>query len=84
MKYPWGIIEDILIKADKFIFLVDFMIMDLDEDVYVPFILGRSFLPTSQAIIDNNDGHLVSRVGEEEVDFKLPKTMKNPQEFDDV
>ncbi|KAK5812103.1 hypothetical protein PVK06_027511 [Gossypium arboreum] len=33
IKYPRGIIEDVLIKVDKFIFPVDFVALDMDEDV---------------------------------------------------
>jgi len=31
-KYPYGVVEDVLVKVDKFIFPVDFVIMDLKED----------------------------------------------------
>ncbi|XP_027342241.1 uncharacterized protein LOC113855018 [Abrus precatorius] len=52
IKYPRGIIEDMLVKVDKFIFPVDFVILDMDEDTEVSLILGRSFLATVKAIID--------------------------------
>ena len=39
VKYPKGI-DDVLVKIDKFIFLVDFVILDMDEDVEVLLILG--------------------------------------------
>ena len=74
IKYPRGIIEDILVKVHKFIFAVDFVIMDEDEDIDVPLILGRPFLTTSQALIHVKDGRLVLRVGEEEVVFNLLET----------
>ena len=38
--HPRGMIEDILVKVDKFIFPVDFVILDLDEKVEVPLIPG--------------------------------------------
>ncbi|XP_068644653.1 uncharacterized protein [Aristolochia californica] len=40
IKYPRGIIEDVLVKVDKFIFLVDFVVLDMEEDEEVPLILG--------------------------------------------
>ena len=40
VKYPRGIIEDVLVKIDKFIFLVDSIILDMDEDIEIPLILG--------------------------------------------
>ncbi|XP_027348103.1 uncharacterized protein LOC113859562 [Abrus precatorius] len=61
IKYPRGIIEDVLVKVDKFIFPVDFVILDMDEDIDVPLILGRPFLPTAWAIIDVRDGKLILR-----------------------
>ncbi|XP_039135556.1 uncharacterized protein LOC120272975 [Dioscorea cayenensis subsp. rotundata] len=71
IRHPTRIIEDVLVKVDKFIFLVDFVILDLDEDVEVPLILGRSFLATSQALIDVGNGRMTLRVGDEEVIFAL-------------
>ena len=41
-----GIIEDALVKVDKFIFLVDFVVLDMEEDRVAPIILGRPFLAT--------------------------------------
>ncbi|XP_031270043.1 uncharacterized protein LOC116128461 [Pistacia vera] len=34
------IIEDVLVKVDKFIFLVDFFVLDMEEDKEIPLILG--------------------------------------------
>ena len=47
MASPKGITEDVLIKVGKFIFLVNFMVLDMEEDEKVSLILGRPFLPTS-------------------------------------
>ena len=38
------ILEDVLIKVGKFIFLVDFVVIDIEEDKQVPLLLGRPFL----------------------------------------
>jgi len=45
-------VEDVLVKVDKFIFLVDFIILDMIEDLEVSLILGRPFLATGKALID--------------------------------
>ena len=45
-------IEDVVVKVDKFIFLVDFIILNMEEDTEIPIILGRPFLATSEAMID--------------------------------
>ena len=39
IKHPRGIIEDVLVKVDRFIFLVDFIVLDMEEDREVPLIL---------------------------------------------
>ena len=32
LTYPMGIIENVLVKVDKFICFVDFMVLDMEED----------------------------------------------------
>ena len=70
MKYLRHIIKDVLVKVDKFIFPIDFMILNMDEDIEVPLVLGCPFLTTTRAIIDVSDGRLILKVGEDEVIFK--------------
>jgi len=41
--YPEGKIEDVLVKVDKFFFLVDFIVLDFEANKEVPIILGRPF-----------------------------------------
>ena len=50
--YPEGKIEDILVKVDKFIFLVDFIVLDFEADKETPIILRRPFLTTEKTLID--------------------------------
>nr|GEX64030.1 hypothetical protein [Tanacetum cinerariifolium] len=52
IQYPRGFIENVLIKVDKFIVPIDFVILDMPEDSRVPVILGRPFLATARAMID--------------------------------
>ena len=52
MAQPESVLEDVLVKVGKFIFLVDFVIMKMEEDTQVPFLLGRPFLATGAALID--------------------------------
>ena len=72
-----GVIEDVLVKVGKFIFPVDFIILDMEEDSQVPLLLGRPFLATGAALIDMQKGVLTLRVGEEAADFNLPQSLKN-------
>ncbi|XP_073120537.1 uncharacterized protein [Henckelia pumila] len=77
IKYPRGIIEDVLVKVDKFIFPVDFVVLDIEEDLDIPFILGRPFLATEKALIDVQKGKLLLRVGEEEITFNVFDALKH-------
>ncbi|XP_021971755.1 uncharacterized protein LOC110866917 [Helianthus annuus] len=49
IKYPRGIVENLLVKVDKFVFPADFVILDMEADERVPIILGRPFLRTGQS-----------------------------------
>ena len=80
IKYPRGVIEDVLVKVDKFIFLVDFIVLDMVEDKEIPLILDQPFLATGRTLIDVQQGKLVLRVGEDEVTFDVFKPMKFPSE----
>jgi hypothetical protein len=39
MKYPRGIIKDVLVTMDKFIFFINFIVLDMEEDGEIPLIL---------------------------------------------
>jgi len=52
IKYPWWVIEDILVKVYKLYLSADFIILDIEKDREVPIILGRPFLATSNILID--------------------------------
>ncbi|XP_073121149.1 uncharacterized protein [Henckelia pumila] len=76
IKYPRGIIEDVLVKVDKFIFPVDFVVLDMEEDLDMPLILGRHFLATGKTLIDVQKGELLLRVGEEKISFDVFNALK--------
>ncbi|PIN24199.1 DNA-directed DNA polymerase [Handroanthus impetiginosus] len=61
LTYPKGVIEDILVKVDKFIFPADFVVLDMEVDSEVPIILGRHFLATGRTLIDVQKGELTMR-----------------------
>ncbi|XP_076927092.1 uncharacterized protein LOC143590522 [Bidens hawaiensis] len=63
VKYPRGIIENLLVKVDKFVFPVDFVVLDMEADEKVPIILGRPFLRTAKTLIDVYDRKITLRVG---------------------
>ncbi|GJW46687.1 hypothetical protein Tco_0078333 [Tanacetum coccineum] len=52
VKYPKGIAKNVLVGIGKFTFPVDFIILDMPEDIKVPLILERPFLSTVHAKIN--------------------------------
>jgi len=60
-KYPYGVVEEVLLKVDKFTFPVDFVVMDMKEDEEVPLILRRPFMKTARIIVDVDKGELQVR-----------------------
>ncbi|GJY39679.1 reverse transcriptase domain-containing protein [Tanacetum coccineum] len=83
IQYPWGIAENVLIKIDKFILPIDFVILDMREDSKILIILGRPFLATARAIIDIFNKKITLRVGNEEVIFDVDQSIKRPPAKDD-
>ena len=82
VKEPYGIVEDVLVRVGKFIFPVDFVVLNFEEDEDVPLILGIPFLYTAKAIIDVYDGTLTLRVGDENCKFDVYQGMKYPSDND--
>ncbi|XP_009764547.1 uncharacterized protein [Nicotiana sylvestris] len=66
-----GIVEDVLVRVDKFVFPVDFIVVNMEENKEIPLILGRPFLATGRAILYIHEKKLMLRVGEETVTFKM-------------
>ena len=78
MAQPEGILEDVLIEVGKFIFQVDFIAIDFEEDKQVPLLLCKPFLATRTTLIDVRKRELTLRVGNEEVHFNLNQSLKQP------
>ena len=77
MVKPEGVLEDVLVTVGKFVFPVDFIILDMEADSQVPLLLERPFLATGAALIDMQKGVLTLRVGEKVVAFNLIKSIQN-------
>ena len=76
MEQPEEVLEDVLIKVGKFIFPVDFVVMDMEEDTQVLLLLGTPLLATGDTLIDDKKGELTLKVGDEAVHFNLNKSLK--------
>nr|CAN60680.1 hypothetical protein VITISV_033696 [Vitis vinifera] len=87
VKIPRGIIEDVLVQVDNFYYPVDFVVLDTDplvkEANYVPIILGRPFLATSNAIINYRNGLMQLTFGNMTLElniFHMSKKLITPEE----
>ncbi|GKA25753.1 hypothetical protein Tco_0711862, partial [Tanacetum coccineum] len=83
VKYPKGIAENVLVRIGKFTFPVDFIILDMSEDIKVPLILGRPFLSIARAKIDVYKRKIALRVGEENIIFKSERFKKTKRSRND-
>ncbi|XP_062104400.1 uncharacterized protein LOC133815598 [Humulus lupulus] len=73
---PDGKIEDVLVKVHKFIFPIDFIVLDYEANREIPIILGLPFLATSRTLIDIQKGELTMRIQDEQVTFNVFKAMR--------
>ena len=75
VKIPKGIVEDVLVKIDKFYYPVDFVVLDTEpianEPNHVPIILGRPFLATANAIINCRNGVMQLTFGNMTLEFNI-------------
>ncbi|KAM2960454.1 hypothetical protein FF1_030149 [Malus domestica] len=82
VKYPRGIVEDILVQIDKLILPADFVVLDMEEapihDRELPILLGRPFMATAKTIIDVQNGLLTMSVLGETVQFKVFESLSQP------
>ncbi|GKB76872.1 ribonuclease H-like domain, reverse transcriptase, RNA-dependent DNA polymerase [Tanacetum coccineum] len=77
IKRPKGIAENVLVGIDKFVFPVDFVVLDMPGDIKVLLILGRPFLSTAHAKIDVFKRKITLRVGGDQIVFKSDKPTSN-------
>jgi len=77
---PYRVVEDVLVKVRHFTFLVDFVIMDIEEDAEIPLILDRPFMLIANCVVDIRNGNLEISVDDQKVTFNLFKAIKYPEE----
>ncbi|GKE86681.1 hypothetical protein Tco_1560423 [Tanacetum coccineum] len=73
IKQPRGIASNVLVRIGKFVFPIDFVVLDIPEDRDIPLILGRPFLSTAHVKIDVYKIEVTLRVGEEKLVFQNVK-----------
>ncbi|GKC16937.1 putative reverse transcriptase domain-containing protein, partial [Tanacetum coccineum] len=72
-KVPLGIVENILVKINKFLFSSDFVIIDMLEIRNETMILGRPFLATIHAEIDVFNKDISLGIGNDRIIFDMNK-----------
>ncbi|XP_006577524.1 uncharacterized protein [Glycine max] len=77
---PFRVIGDVLIQVKHRIFLADFLVMDIEEDLEIPIILGRPFISTASCIVDMGKGELELSVEDQKISFNLFEAMKHPND----
>ncbi|XP_060182334.1 uncharacterized protein LOC132611997 [Lycium barbarum] len=81
---PEGIIEDVLVQVGSLTIPADFVILDFEPDLEVPFILGRPFLATGRAPIDVATGQLTMRVHDKVEVFNVYQALKMPAIYEEL
>ncbi|XP_021733419.1 uncharacterized protein LOC110700219 [Chenopodium quinoa] len=84
VKFPLGVLEDVPLRVGKFFIPRDFVVMEMEEDVNFPIILGRPFLATAGAIIDMKKGKITFEVGDEKLEYSLLNVMGAPSTGDTI
>ncbi|GJR88093.1 hypothetical protein Tco_0212104 [Tanacetum coccineum] len=76
--------ENMLVEVGKFTFLVDFVILKMEEDSKVPLILRRPFFHTADTVIRVKHQQLYLGVGTERMTFSIHSAMKHSYSNDDT
>ena len=84
VKRRIGILHDMLVKVETFIFPADFVILDCEVNFEVPIILGRSFLATGKALVDMEKGQRKFGLNNEKVTFNICRSMRQSGELQSV
>ncbi|KAG9453713.1 hypothetical protein H6P81_006617 [Aristolochia fimbriata] len=77
-KIPEGVMKDVLVKIQDFVYPCDFVVLDMEVDKNLPIILGRPFLATAGVIIDCKQGNMTLRLNNDTINFNIKEAMKQP------
>ena len=88
IKVPKGVVEDVLVQVEKFYYLVYFVVLftePLKKGMnFVPIILGRPFLATTNALINYWNGLMQSSFGKMTLEVNVFNLCEQPMDYDDV
>ena len=81
---PEGVIKSIYVFVGPLMYPLDFHVVDMPRDSFCPVLLGRSFIATTKAKIDDKEETISMQFGEEELTFHFAKLKKRPYEEEDI
>jgi hypothetical protein len=85
---PVGIIEDVLVRVDKFILPADFVVLDIGDDLAygheMPLIFGRPFMATAGVKINVLEGTISLKVLGEKVKIQVLNHIYSPEVIKEV
>jgi len=87
VKVPRGIVEDVLLQVDKFIYPVDFIVLDtqpIEACNSFPIILGCLFLVTSNTLINCRNGLMKLSFGNMTLKMNIFNICKQPGDDNDL
>ena len=86
VKYPRGVLEDVLVRIDTFVFPVNFMVLDTESvqnaSSQIPVIFGRPFFATIDATIKVRSGLMTLAFGNMTLNVKIFSNPR-PKEVED-
>ena len=83
---PRGVVEDVLVQVNELVFLVDFYVLDMEDEASyspTPILLCRPFLMIAWAMINMHEGILTMEFDGEIIKFNLFKAMSYPSDHGD-
>ncbi|XP_042016295.1 uncharacterized protein LOC121764321 [Salvia splendens] len=85
--YPEGVLEDELVKVNKFMYPTDFFFIKTTEpgaEESVGILLGRPFLSTASTVIDVRQGTMKLSFNGEQLTFEVDKAVRKPQDSESI
>ena len=82
--YPKGVLEDVLVQVNEFVFPVDFYVLDMKDEgspMPIPLLVGRPFMKTARTNIDVYNGTITMEFDGEIASFQVLEDKSNPSEF---
>ena len=81
VKYPIGILEEVLIKVEDLYVPIEFVMLEMEEDTRTSIILGRPLLTIAGCRTDVKTSKLSFDVDHRHMEFNLIKAFKFPSTF---